>query len=254
MSDLEDQRELYIKKAKTLIKKYKKLNIIYLRVSTKDKQEELNQLPEISNAFNLELKECLIIQSRESAFQLKKDNFRIFNTVKEIIAMEEFEDIEKKLYVWHLNRIYRNREKLVDFGLDIKKCNAMIFSVRQKILSDCFKYPPPMNEIIYYLMLQLYGQSAQEESENKAQDLLKSLNKKADGRTYTYKGNLYGKKFKTIKGKNVTDPKEVDKIEKTILLGLKKNVPYRTIKERIKEIMKVNVSMGTISNLKNKHL
>lgn len=240
MADIEEVKAKYIEKAKLLVQKNLKedkpyLDIIYLRVSTKDKQEELDQLPKILERFVLNEKRCLIIKSRESAFQIKKDNSRVFNIVKDIIKLEEFKDIEKRIYVWHLNRLYRNREKLVDFGLEVRKINTKILSVRQKILSDCLKYDPPMNDIMYYMVLQMYGQSAQEESENKSNDIKKSLHKE-NGRTFSNKGKLYGKKIKTTSGKKITDVELLDKIERSVYLAnTKKKMSYREIQKALEE-------------------
>lgn len=247
--DLED----ITNKVETLIKKYNKLHIIYIRVSTKMNQNEKNQLPYILKKFKLDKDKCIIFRAKESAYQLKKDNMRFFNVIVETIKNKKYKDVDKFLYVWHINRIYRNREKLVKFGLSVKDHKTKILSVRQSALSECLKYPAPMNDIIYYLMLQLYGQSAQEESENKGKDLLKSLTMK-NGKLHTNKGRIFGNKLRTTTGKKIKwKVNDLINLEKAIYKRIVKKVSYRKIIELVAEKKQIKISMGYLTNLKNKY-
>lgn len=256
-NNFNDYKEKYISKANILIKRYGYLNIIYLRVSTK-KQEELDQLGDILKTFNLEKKKCLIIRANESAFQVKKQKNRKFNVIIDLIKELDI-NIDKKCYFWSIDRIYRNRELLEDFYDLGKKTNTRIYAhieyfinlIADIDLPDDFSF---LKDSMVKQLVTFLGWTAEQESKKKGQRLLKSLHKKDNGRTFTNKGNLYGNKLKTIKGKNIKDVDKVLNIEKAVAKRIKNKVSYRDIQKLLIEKLGIKISMGQLTNIKNKYL
>ena len=99
MDEIEKQKIL--NQASELIEEYERLDIIYIRVSTNDKgQDEEDQLPHIINTFNLDKDRCIIIQSKESAYQKTKQKTRDFQIIEQLISMEEYLVQPLELIFW----------------------------------------------------------------------------------------------------------------------------------------------------------
>lgn len=246
-----DQQEInnYVERAKELIDKYGKLDIIYLRVSTKGTgQDEMDQLQPILETFELDLDKCLLINVRESAFQQWKQKTRKLNIIKTIF--EEFIEYDKILYVWSLDRIYRSQDNIVEFFQYLGKRNGMIISYQQKFLHQLKNTAGGMGKALYNFMVEIYGWIGETESKDKGEKLLKSLHKK-NNRLYTNKGNLYGGKLRTVSGKIINDIKVLEKIENFVCKHVKKKTPYLEIKEMLLE-KNVKVSNGYITKLKKR--
>lgn len=251
---LDRYREKIMIRLDELLEHENEINIIYLRVSTQDRQEEEQQLPEIIKEFNLDVGKCLIIRSRESAFNMKKDNTRIFNIIKEIIFSEEYEAYKKNIFVWNLNRIYRNRVKLVDFCLKIKERETSVFSVRQKVLSDCLKYDGMVRDLMYYAMLQMYGQSAQDESENKSADVKKSM-RWLNGRPFSRTGKMLGRRFRDLDGKKIKmTPQQKDALEMSLIKLITKGKSYSQIKTLFAEKKRIILTSSYLSSITKKYI
>lgn len=237
----------YLQQAKELLERLNKLDIIYLRVSTKDKgQQEEDQLPDILHTFNLKSNDCLIIVAKESAYQEDKQKKRVLNDIKEIF--KEFEDEDKILYVWDLDRIYRNPEWQLEFFRFVDKYNGIVLSYRQKFLHQ-LKDMGKFGKSMYRFMIDILASLSQEESEKKA-DRLKKSRKIKNGRLYTNKNNLVGRKLKTLDGKPIKKAEALDKIENYTA----KCIIHNTYDETIKKLAEKNVkiSVGYIVKLKKK--
>ena len=159
--------------------------IIYLRTSTQEQNPE-NQLKDcqgINKYGDYEL-----IEEQQSAF---KDNIHRdkFNQLLILIKQRKV----NHLIVWDLDRIYRNRKKLIEFFELCKIYNCKIHSFRQEWLEQLHKIPEPFNEIMHSLMLQIMGWLAEEESKKKS-ERVKSATRKQKGTTYSYKGKKWGRK------------------------------------------------------------
>ncbi len=133
-------------------------SIIYLRTSTEEQNPE-NQLNDCRTLSNkLEIKDCDVISDKVSGW---KDTEREgFDKLK--IAVENRQI--RNIIVWDLDRLYRNRKKLIAFFELCKLNNCKIYSFRQDWLESLNKIPSPFNEIMHGLMLQVMGWLAEEES------------------------------------------------------------------------------------------
>lgn len=243
--------EHYFNTAKSLIDKYGTLKIIYLRVSTKTSgQNEDDQLPSILKCFDLKEKECLIIKAKESAYQEKKQKFRILNVIPKI--NEKYPDAEKILYLWDLDRLYRNQDRQVNFIRESFAKNCIVLSYRQKWLYK-LREVGGFGRAMYNFLIEIFGWMAEEESKKKADRLLKSLTIDEDGKFYTNRGNLFGKKYKTGSGKNITDAKYIKNLELSIIKLITEGMTYVNIKDKVFEKTNVRISVGSITNIKTRY-
>jgi len=237
-----------INESQPLIEKLDRLDFIYLRVSTKDKgQRKEDQLPEILSTFNLNPKECVIITVEESAYQADKQKNRKLLLIKDVF--KHFEEYDKTLYVWDLDRLYRDPDLQLEFFRFIDSNNGMVLSHRQTFLHQV-KKAGVYGKTLYRFFIDFLAAQAKDESNKKGDRLKKSLTSK-NGRTYTNKNNLYGRKLKTIQGKDIKNPKTLDKIENYVA----KYILHHTYQETIEELANKNVkiSVGYITKLKKKY-
>lgn len=166
--------------------------IIYIRTSTTEQNPE-NQL-----------KDCLsinqwgdhtIYEEQQSAWKDYKER-DVFNNVKKSIRSRKIQH----LIVWDLDRIYRNRKKLIEFFqfCNLYKCN--VYSYRQQWLQDLNKIPAPFDEIMFNLMIQIMGWIAEDESNKKSERVKAAVRTNRKGVTISYKGNKWGRKgISTVK-------------------------------------------------------
>jgi len=159
-------------------------NVVYLRTSTEEQNPEL-QIQSILSLFDGD--EYIVYKEQQSAF---KDKDRVeFERIKKLINKRAFTD----LYVWDLDRLFRNRLNLVDFFKYCSMKGVKIHSYRQKWLEDLNKAPSPWNEIMSDLLVQIMGWMAEEESTKKSARVKNAIRHK-DGKTISYKGNKWGRK------------------------------------------------------------
>jgi len=251
--------EIVLARAKELIVKYSRLDIIYLRVSTKNMgQEEKDQMQDIIQEFQIEKKHCLVLAVKESAYQLKKQKNRRFNDIIKLLNLVD-QDIPKRCFFWSIDRIYRNRELLEEFYYIADKTNTKIYSYMESFINTLAemrdKLPEGMEFIIDMQVKQLvnfFGWMAEMESKKRGERLSKSLHVE-EGKLITNKGNVFGNKLKLTNGKIIEDIKEIIKIEEAVIKLIKKNTPYRKI-ILLASKMNIKLSMGYISNLKHRNL
>src|SRR5581483_964898 len=162
-----------------------KTSVIYIRTSTTEQTPEL----QLKNIKELNpTKEATILKEQESAFDDSKIRPK-FEQLKKLITTRKIDS----LYVWHLDRIYRNRKKLVEF---FTLCNAhgvKIFSYNQQWLNEIARIPEPFNEIVNDLVIQILGWISEEESRTKGNRVRNAIRKTTKG-TYSYNGNKWGRK------------------------------------------------------------
>lgn len=248
----------YLQQANDFIKRFGKLNIIYLRVSTKNKgQREQDQLPEILTFFNLKKEHCIIIAVQESAFQIKQQDKRSINEIIKLIQILD-KDIEKNIYFYSIDRIYRNRELMEEFYNVSKKSNTSIYSFFEYFINELAdvskKLPEGMGWLIESQQRQLinfFAWMGEMESKKIGKRLKKSLSER-DGRTFSNKGRLYGSKLKDLKGNLIRDVKRIDKIERAICFLINKDISYTQIQIKIQKL-NVKVSVGFITKIKKKY-
>lgn len=164
-------------------------NIIYIRTSKEEGNPE-NQLASILSMLPEDQRElAVIVTEQQSAF---KDDFKVrpkFAALQADIKTR----LVKAIYVWDLDRIYRNRLKLKQFLELCKVYKIKVYSFRQQWLNDINNIPDPWNEIIYDLLINILGWMAEDESKKRS-DRVKASTRIKKGKTYSYKGNKWGRK------------------------------------------------------------
>jgi|TARA_R100000049_G_C1935610_1_gene79467 DNA invertase Pin-like site-specific DNA recombinase len=167
-----------------------KINIIYLRTST----EEQNPESQLKGVKELSPINYITYIEQESAW---KDHLKQRPKFQEIIKLIKNNKV-KALYVWDLDRIYRNRKLLVGFFKLCHSLNVDIFSYRQKWLNQISTIPNPWDEIFRELLIQIFGWIAEDES-NKLSQRVKKAIRITDKGTYSYKNNKWGRKANVSK-------------------------------------------------------
>jgi len=211
---------------------------IYLRTST-DEQNPQNQLKDCLELLkSFKDTEHEIFEEKQSAW--KEDTKREeFNRIKKLIKERKFD----ALIVWDLDRLYRNRKKLVAFFKFCKVYNCAVHSYRQDWLEQLHKIPDPFNEIMFDLMLQIMGWLAEEESIKKSQRVKASMKKNKQGKTISKYGKVWGKKPVSVK------------VQKQIIELRKQGKSYRDICKEVfywdKSRNKHFVSMGYVHKVLN---
>jgi DNA invertase Pin-like site-specific DNA recombinase len=217
---------------------------IYLRVSTEE-QDEKWQLDPIVKTFNCDKDKCLIFQERMTAFNQDKEHKRL-----EFLKLKE--QIKKggpgKLYIFALDRLFRNRKKTIEFFNYCKMYDVDIYSYTEQWLLDFqnikkqmpgdFKF---MIDSIYDMMLNMFAQMGESESKNKSNRVKKAINK-SSGITKS----VYGKKW---------GRKNLSKQLQTKIIELhKQGLSQRKIRDQVfiydeHGNKKKNVSLGTVNNI-----
>lgn len=160
-------------------------NAIYLRTSTDDQTPQL-QLRDIATLVRIE--DAILLEETVSAW---KDNVArpAFDNLKALIKSRKV----SSLYVWHLDRIYRNRKRLVEFLSLCRNYGVSVFSFNQKWIVSIQQMDAPFNEIMFDFMLQIIGWIAEDESTTKSNRVRMSVRKTEEG-TFSHKGNKWGRK------------------------------------------------------------
>lgn len=163
-----------------------KTNIIYLRTSSEE-QNPNNQLEACEQlAKKLNWEDYDIIAEQISGWKdIERENFELIRTA---ISKSQV----KQLICWDLDRLYRNRKKLVEFFEYCKFYNCRIYSVRQEWLETINKIQEPFNDIFHSLLIQVMGWLAEEESNKKSERVKLAIRKKEQG-TYSKFGNKWGR-------------------------------------------------------------
>lgn len=163
--------------------------IIYIRTSTEDQNPE-NQMKDCLaiNSYG----EYEVIEDKQSAWKDDKEREGFSVLFKKIKSGEV-----KHLIVWDFDRVYRNRIRFKQFLELLKAYNVKLHSYRQAWLEDIHKVPPPWNDIVYDLMINVYGHLAEEESNKKSQRTKAAIRIK-DGKTYSRTGLKWGRRVKPV--------------------------------------------------------
>ena len=159
-------------------------NIIFIRTSTTEQTPEL-QLADIQSLNPG--KDVTIILEQQSAWRDAKRPQ--WEKVKTAVIDGKVDTI----YVWNLDRIYRNRKKLVEFLRICAEHKTKVRSFCQKWLDSIQMMDAPFNEIMFDMMLQILGWIAEEESNTKSSRVKMAVRKTAKG-TFSHLGNRWGRK------------------------------------------------------------
>jgi DNA invertase Pin-like site-specific DNA recombinase len=166
--------------------------IIYIRTST-EKQNPENQLSDCesirpkSNDM-LTFVNYQLLQDKQSAWNDNKEREGFTELLKLIKAKKV-----SNLIVWDMDRIYRNRKRLIEFMQLCKAYKVNVYSFRQQFLNSINDIPEPWGEMMHSFMLQIIGWMGEDES-NKKSERVKNAVRKDKGTTLSYKGNKWGRK------------------------------------------------------------
>jgi len=161
------------------------LSLTLLRCSTKDQSPEL-QLKDISA---LSPPSDLVIYT-ENVSAWKKDAVREeFNKILKLIKQRKV----KALYVWDLDRLFRNRIKLVEFLRVCRMYGTKVYSFNQTWMQTMQNTGSDLDDFIFDLLLQVMGWVGESESSLKSKRVKLAVRRKEEG-TYSYLGNKWGRK------------------------------------------------------------
>lgn len=177
-----------------------KMKAVYIRTSTHEQTPEL-QLKDISSL--IDLTGVTIFKDKQSAWQDFKERSE-FKELSNLIKSRKVSD----LFVWDLDRIYRNRKKLIEFFELCKIYDCKIHSVRQQWLEEINGMPNPWGEIIHNLMLQVMGWIAEEESQKKSDRIKNAVTKKKNYKGVVETTSAYGNKW----GRKNLSPQTIKKV------------------------------------------
>lgn len=171
-----------------------KNKVAYLRVST-DEQDESTQINPICNKFFLKEKDLIIISEKVSAWNQEKEHLRDgFLTLKKLVTARKISEI----YVFDIDRLYRNRKKLVEFYTYCKFYDVRIFSSNQEYLNKLVNIEMPVGlefigEQIFNNTLNLIAWLSEDESTKKS-NRIKSKVRTKKGKTISVYGKQWGRK------------------------------------------------------------
>ena len=161
------------------------MNILYIRTSTADQNPSL----QIADLKTMCSDNPIILPEKESAWAENVNRPEFENIIK-LIRKNKV----RHLYCWDLDRLYRNRKRLVEFFLLCKQYNCKIHSYRQAWLEQINAMPAPWAEIMQELMINIFGWIAEEESAKKSERTKLAIRKAEGEVTKSYKGNKWGRK------------------------------------------------------------
>lgn len=209
------------------------INIIYIRTSTTEQNPE-NQLADCLSINKYG--DYDVLPEEQSAW---KDNIKKRPKFEEVCKLIRSNKV-KHLIVWDFDRLYRNRIQFKAFLSLLKAHNVQLHSYRQQWIEDLHTIPAPWNEVVYDLMINIYGHIAEEESKKKS-DRIKLAVRRKDNITLSYKGNKWGRK-------NIS-AQAINKIIELKDIGL----TYRQISEKVRYVGKngqmKNVSLALICKI-----
>lgn len=168
------------------------MKAVYIRTSTEDQNPE-NQIKDIET---LSGDTYLLYRDQQSAWKDNIDRTE-FELLKKGIREKKITD----LYVWDLDRIYRNRKRTIEFFEFCKIYCCKVHSFRQQWLESLNNIQEPFNEIMHRLMLEIMGWLAEDESKKKSERVKAAVRKK-NGKTVSYKGNKWGRKTLSTQKRN----------------------------------------------------
>ncbi len=161
------------------------MKYVFIRTSTIDQNPSL-QIDDITKTFALI--DFIVIEEKDSAFKENAKRFEFEKLRKLIIGNKVTE-----LFVWDLDRLFRNRKKLIEFLALCKVYNTKVFSYNQQWLQAIQQLQPPFNEIMFDFMLSIMGWLSEDESVKKSNRVKMAVRKNKEV-TVSYKGNKWGRK------------------------------------------------------------
>lgn len=217
------------------------MNVLYIRTSTSEQTPEL-QLANINSICSST--DFIVYKEQDSAWaeNVKRPEF------------EKILDLIKKgkvnnIYVFDLDRIYRNRKKLTGFFLLCKTFGTQIHSYNQQWLENINTIPAPFNEIVQDLMVSLMGWLSEEESSKKSSRVKMAVVRNAKG-TFSHKGNKWGRKG--FPKQTITRVLEMHELGKSIRTICNEIVVYDAKNGNEKKMSKSAVHKIIVENTREK--
>ncbi len=179
-------------KIKEQVRQLSQRTIIYNRTSTTEQNPE-NQLKDCLEVIKrLNLTDYEILEEQKSAFKDEVER-EVFNSIIDKIKKRQLDN----LICWDLDRLYRDRKKLVAFFELCKLYNCKIYSFRQQFLEDINKAPAPWNEMLFNQLIFILGWISEEESIRRSMRIKASV-RNEEGVTKSRKGNKWGRRKKPV--------------------------------------------------------
>lgn len=178
----------------------KEINIIYLRVSTNEKRQDLEQQFDYMLE-KYQLKEFALLMDEASAYQIdkiqKREDFIIlldclFDTsknIKDLFLTYRFPQDQISLYVWDLSRIMRNLELNMQFFLLSKHFNIKINSAKDDKIYNAAEFEDPTNKLLELMTFSIDSYGAEKYSHDTALNIKRGYDKAKHGST---KGMAWG--------------------------------------------------------------
>ena len=203
-----------------------RMKVIYLRTST----EEQNPQNQLRDCETLVSEDYEVVEEKQSAFK-DKDRPK-FENIKQQIKQGKVSE----LICWDLDRIFRNRKKLIEFFKFCKIYKCKVNSFRQQWLNKFSEIPEPFNEIMFDMMLQIMGWLAEEESIKKS-ERVKIAYKNHKGKRWGRKGLSDSIKKEIIEAHN--KKMSIREIADSVFIwdkhGNKKRISKSSVHKTIKE-------------------
>lgn len=183
------------------------MNLIYLRVSTNEKRQDLDQqLKAILDKFGLKEEDCVIIKDQGSAYQMEKIHKRegflrlldqLFSysstTIKDLFLSNiTLPKEEINIYVWDYSRIMRNMVKNLLFYILVLEYGIKVRTYKDMGLFDENIATSPNGRLIAFINNLIVGHTAQAYSEQISKDISRAYDQELRGST---RGMVWGLGF-----------------------------------------------------------
>lgn len=179
-------------------------NIIYLRVSTNEDRQDLDQqLKAIIDKF--ELKDYKVFKDEASAYKTdkfyKREQFLdmlelIFeskDTIMDLFLNYRYKRKEIHVYVWDTSRIMRNMEMNLLFFICCKKFNIKIHSWKDEKIFNEIEFTAPNEKMIDFFNYMILSYGSEMQSYDTSKNIKRSFNKDTSSSVY---GIKLGKGYK----------------------------------------------------------
>lgn len=209
--------------------------VIYLRVSKKELNEN-SQLPPILKKFDLKKKDCLILQEKLSGYDEEVQVKR--HSLNKLLGMIENKEVSD-IYIYSLERVYRNFNWLMEFYFKCQKNGIEIHSYLQPEIS-IVQGNNPTEKLMKLFPIIISGYVAEQESYLISERTKKAFSVDDKGDRISYKGNKAGRKT------------DITNEDKKLIIDLSKDMSYREIRDIFYNDNK-KIGLGTISNIINEN-
>jgi len=163
---------------------------IMLRVSKKELNEK-TQLPVILKYFKLKKEDCIILSEKISGYNADVQEKR--TEMNKLIELVETRQI-KEIYVYSLERLYRNIDWLLEFYFKCRKNNVKIYSYLQPEINN-IRGDTPVYQFLQLISVLISGFMGMQESFLISERTKKAFSVNEDGERISYKGNKAGKRL-----------------------------------------------------------